>query len=272
MAVVLMGVGDGKLGDGFIKAIVGDKVTANHRSIARLRVRARQRPAALSRVESQPAGTDAFDQRLDLGVVKLADVKMPPFIFGPSEKEVARRLHQPLTNDNTLTAIGVTTLPGIRFEHTHARFLYLEKERVLGVRHQQQNSAHRADAAHAYDLDGDVLQLKAIQQVPAFVAQRLAILTERGLNSVTVFAVCGDVSLMEDERRIIFDARLAAFDGRQLRKIILEDRARNGFFNLRLYLSPPFFSPNRPQDLPGLDVFIPALKHSHSREVWMCSR
>src|SRR5262249_60069319 len=72
---------------------------------------------------------------------------------------------------------------------------------------------------------------------------------------------------MEDERRIIFDARLAAFDGRQFWEIIFQHRARGGFFNLHLYLLPPFFSANRFEDIGGIDVLIPALKHSHLREV-----
>src|SRR5262249_18587957 len=58
----------------------------------------------------------------------------------------------------------------------------------------------------------------------------------------------------------------AAFYSRQLRKIILEDRARGGFINLRLYLSPPLSSLKGAQDAGRIYVFIPALKHSHPRE------
>src|SRR5262249_49568734 len=124
IALVLVGVGERKLGDGFIKARVRPKVTADRRSIARLRECARERPTAPPRVEPQPAGTDAFDQRLDLDIPKLTNVKMSSFIFGPSKEEVARRLHQPLSNHDALSAIRVAALPGVSFEHAHTRFLH----------------------------------------------------------------------------------------------------------------------------------------------------
>src|SRR5215469_16125562 len=100
---------------------------------------ASKRPATPFCVAAQPSNIHAIDQGLDFHVAKLADVIVTPAFLGPTEENVARGLHEPLAGHDALAAVGVVALSGIRLQHTLARFLDLEKERVVAGSHHQQD-------------------------------------------------------------------------------------------------------------------------------------
>ena len=55
---------------------------------------------------------------------------------GPTQEDVAGRLHQQMTENHTLPVICVRTAPRVRLEHRGTRLLHLQEERIFVVRHQ----------------------------------------------------------------------------------------------------------------------------------------
>ncbi len=75
---------------------------------------------------------------------------------GPTQQDVARRLHQALTGHDALAVIGKSARSGIMLEHRGARFLDLQKQRVVVRRREQGDGAERADAADADHFDREI--------------------------------------------------------------------------------------------------------------------
>src|SRR5215471_444766 len=97
-----------------------------------------KRPAAPLCVEAQLGNIHAISQGFDFHVAELADVIVTSAFLRPTEENIACGLHEPLPGHDTLAAIGVAAFPGIRLEHTLARFLYLKKEGIIAGSHHQQ--------------------------------------------------------------------------------------------------------------------------------------
>src|SRR5256885_13418898 len=122
-------------------------------------------PAARVRVEHQSAWQDGFEVDRDLPVPELADVEVASLVVEaaisphPTEKDVARGLHQPLPLDDALAVMAELALPEVLLKHGNLRLLDLEEQRVVVVAAEQQDDPRsRPDAADADDLPRDVAE------------------------------------------------------------------------------------------------------------------
>src|SRR3954447_10037582 len=84
----------------------------------------------------------------------------------PPEEDVARRLHQPLTDDDPLPVVGVHARATEPLQDGRLCLLDLEEERVTVVAaEEQQDVAAGSDAADADDLPGRVYVAVLLQRV-----------------------------------------------------------------------------------------------------------
>src|SRR3982751_4559728 len=96
----------------------------------------------------------------------------------PAQKNVAGRLHKPLSNDHTLALIVISALPGMSFEDRRAGFLELKHQGMVFFVEKQPDEAARADAANTYHLKCKIFQVVAIQQLAALIGKRLPIVSQ----------------------------------------------------------------------------------------------
>src|SRR6516164_9751858 len=116
--LVLIGVGLGEVGERLIKTVTATQVFANQFCIAAAGMGARQDPAAVIRVDAHRGWVVNLDHRLDLYIMQLANIEMPPSAaIRPSQAYITSRLHQPLPNHDALAVIVVMRLAEIWFEH-----------------------------------------------------------------------------------------------------------------------------------------------------------
>src|SRR5205814_738664 len=94
----------------------------------------------------------------------------------PAEEDVARGLHQSLSDHHSLPVVRELAGTEEFFEHRRLGLLHLQEEWVLAVAaDQQRNPRARAYAAHSHHLAGEVGQLELLEQHPAVEVERLAI-------------------------------------------------------------------------------------------------
>ena len=93
----------------WVMAVVGDAPC--------LCVGAGQHPTAGLRIDIQHFSIESLHQRLDLGIVQLSHIEMPPIgSCGPPEENIRRGLHQALPNHDPLSVMAVRTSPDIGLE------------------------------------------------------------------------------------------------------------------------------------------------------------
>jgi hypothetical protein len=102
-----------------------------------------------------------------------------------------------LSHDDTLPLIVIVALSCIGFEDRPALFLELEDQGMIFLVDKQSDEAAGADAANTHDLQGEVLQVVAIQQDTALIRQRLAIVDECLTNP---FLEARDTDVVEQRR------------------------------------------------------------------------
>ena len=98
---------------------------------------------------------------------------------GPAEEDVTRGLHQSLAMDNAFAGVAEPALRQVVFQHRRGRLLDLQEQRVVLISTlQQHDECAQPDAAHAHNLVGHVDDLEFLEEVPAIVLQRLAVVAE----------------------------------------------------------------------------------------------
>src|SRR5215813_11555560 len=111
-------------------------------------MRARERTTADSGVANEAIRIERLDRGLHLHVAELADVELAARIVArPSEEDVGRRLHRPLSDDDALAMAREEAPAGVGLQDRGARFLQLQEERVFPAREEEADAAERADAA-----------------------------------------------------------------------------------------------------------------------------
>src|SRR5208283_668828 len=126
--------------------------------------------------------------------------------FGPSQEDVAGRLHKPETVHHTLSVVRVDALTCIRLQNRGARLLDLQNERISSAGHQQDDPAGGADATDAHDLGCGVLDFVAVEQHAIVRRQGFAVPGEGVLDNRMDLA--GRVTLpVKDRRELLFENR-----------------------------------------------------------------
>ena len=111
VALGLVGVGDGEVGDGLVEYVALAQVAADLGRLAGASVGTGQDMAAESAIVAHDGRREDLDYRLDLHVLELADIELPAHgPFGPAEEEVARRLHEALADHDPLAVVGIDAL------------------------------------------------------------------------------------------------------------------------------------------------------------------
>src|SRR6266436_2605018 len=80
-----------------------------------------------------------------------------------------------LSHHYALAVMAVWVLSGIRFEHRFQRFLELQEERIVSLRHQQGNPASPSDATNPDDLDGRIYESVSLEKHAPVVGERFAV-------------------------------------------------------------------------------------------------
>src|SRR4029453_2019609 len=207
VAFALIGIGDRERCNGFVEGVAPAEIAADLCRCTGAGVRARQRPGTDLGVLAHHARTEQLDHGPDLHVPELADVEIPAGLaLRPAEEDVARRLHQSVAVYNPLAMIAVDALAGVRLQDRGPRLLDLEEQGVLFARHQQRHGAEGADAANPDHLDGDVLELIAVDEHPPVFLHAVPIAGKGRVGAReqifhTLFA------RVIDERRVVPDRR-----------------------------------------------------------------
>lgn len=148
--------------------------------------RATHRCSPPSCCASAPPGVDldllaaeGLHSEAEFHVSQLADEEVARRLLGPSEEDVAGRLHASVAVHDTLALVGKHALAGVRLQHRGARLLDLEKERVAVAGREQEDVARRPDTADPDHLHGGIAEPVAVQQRLVGRGQRRTIRGER---------------------------------------------------------------------------------------------
>ena len=108
VALVLVGVGGGELGDGFVEDVRAAEVRGDSDPVPGAGVCPRERPPAHFSVYAHAADYQSLDGDGVFPVTQLADVEVALLPVRadlgplPAQEDVAARLHQPLPRDHPL--------------------------------------------------------------------------------------------------------------------------------------------------------------------------
>src|SRR5271170_2378228 len=108
--------------------------------------------------------------------MQLADVEVTTLAaFGPTQEQVAGRLHQPQTIHHSLSVVLINALTRVGLQDGWSSLLDLKEQRIIHLGHHQDDGAKRAHTSYTDNLHGQIFPLEAIEQDPAFVGQRLPV-------------------------------------------------------------------------------------------------
>src|SRR5436190_7296651 len=93
-------------------------------------MRARQGATAELRVPHEAAVAEALDAHGQLHIPQLAHIEVDGSNPGPAEKDIAGRLHEKLSADDSLGVTEIGTRPEVRLVHRRLRLLDLQEQRV----------------------------------------------------------------------------------------------------------------------------------------------
>ena len=187
VALVLVGVGAGELGDGLVEDVASRPGRRRWRSGRRTgrgpgpassRTAAPYMPHAVagpcSRCRRRPSSPAAGGRR-SRGAARRARPR--PL---PAQEDVAGGLHQPLAATTRWPWLAYLLAPTNRLSTDCLGLLDLQEQRVPVVAAEQQHDpAAGADAAHPDDLAGHVGELELLEQVPAVGLQRAPVLADQ---------------------------------------------------------------------------------------------
>lgn len=158
-----------------------------------------------------------LDDGRDLHVAQLAHVDVAAQRGArPAEEDIAGRLHQALAGHHALPLVGVQALACMGLQHRRARLLHLQEQRVVVRGHEQAHAADGADAADADHLECVVEEVIAVEQRARVLGQAVAVEGEHlGIVGRGPRGLIGRG--VEDQRRLVLDARAGALLRHQLR-------------------------------------------------------
>src|SRR5262245_2353963 len=117
VALVLICIGLGEVGDGFVEAIALAEVSACLCGLAGACVRMCERPSAQLGILHHDATAESFDEHTDLHVLELSDIAVPAVrTHCPAKEEVASRLHKAVPIHNPLAMVGIHTFSSISLQ------------------------------------------------------------------------------------------------------------------------------------------------------------
>src|SRR5262245_1884994 len=139
-------------------------------------MRAGERAPAQARVIEESILLDELADGAEPPVLELAHIEMPArcLVLRPSQKNIARRLHDMLPFDDAPAGMTVVLWPKA-FEHRFSRFLDLKKQRRTLSAREQADRAERAHASDADRLEGHVPERVAVEQEPPLRRQRFLV-------------------------------------------------------------------------------------------------
>ncbi len=139
-----------------------------------------QGPSAEARVVAQHVRRHRLHLGRTLHVAQLAPVEVALLGPGhPAEEDVARGLGEALAADDPAPVVAVRAGVQVRLEDGGAGLLDLEDQRVAVVAaFEQQDEAAGADAADAHDLACGVEVAVAVEEDPALLGERAAVVAE----------------------------------------------------------------------------------------------
>src|SRR4051812_24806627 len=142
-------------------------------------------------------------------VLQLAHVEVPlgSRVLRPSQKDVARRLHDMLAFDAPLARVTLEFSPEA-FEHGCSRLLDLKEEGSAVAAREQADRAERANASDPDRLERYVIERVAIEQVQPLRRKPLLVGGEHafGVDAMPRVVVARE---MIDQRRLVYDAGLS---------------------------------------------------------------
>src|SRR5262245_12493578 len=150
VALVLISIGLGEVGDGFVEYVALAKVSAYLCGLAGACVRMRERPSAQFGILHHDTAGKSFDQHADLHVLQLPDITVPAFrTHRPAKGDVAGRLHETVPIHHPLAMVGIHAFSSISLQDRGPRFFHLEEKRIPFASQKEQDSTPGADAADA---------------------------------------------------------------------------------------------------------------------------
>ena len=227
-------------------------------------MRARERAPAQPRVVEQRALLHQLADRSEAPVLELADVEISPrrAILRPTQKDVARRLHDALALDHAAARV-ILELRAEALEHGLAGFLDLQEQRGAVAAHEQADGTEGADAADADHLEGDVLERIAFEQTKPLRRQPVPVQGEHALG-VDPMPRVASLAEMVDARRPVLDARLLALH--QVREVVVLFDAVGGLGEDVVELTPQRAVVDVLDFLRQLDLAVPVFQRRHLGE------
>src|SRR5262245_52778356 len=141
VALVLISIGLGEVGDGFVEYVALAKVSADLCRLAGAGVRMRERPSAQLGILHHDATGESLDQHANLHVLQLPDIAVPAFrAHRPAKEEVAGRLHETVSIHHSLAMVGIYAFSSISLQDRGAGFFHLEEKWILFASQEEQNS------------------------------------------------------------------------------------------------------------------------------------
>ena len=225
VAVVLVGVGLGEVGDSLVEFVGAAEVGGQRDAVTGTGVGPGQGPPAHLRVDRHARGDHLLDRRGPLPVLELAYVVVAIHPVGaghagPAEEDVAFGLHQELPGDDPLAVAAVGAAPAVSGQGGGLGFLGLQEQRlgpVPGVH--QRDPAAGADTAHPDHLAGHLDQRELLQQVLAVGLQGALVFAQRLADLLidrTGLLIGEDLLDRHDQRGVADDPPLPVGLGGQL--------------------------------------------------------
>src|SRR5262249_13182480 len=132
VALVLVRVGHREVREGPIERLRLPEIARDQPGRAGGRVRASERPSTGLRARPHAPRRDKRGGRVEGPVAGVGHVEVTTLgPDGPTEEEVAGRLHEALADDHALAAIGIGGGAYVGLEHRAACFLHLQEERIV---------------------------------------------------------------------------------------------------------------------------------------------
>src|SRR4051794_25454833 len=278
IAFVLVRVRAAELDHRLVEGIVRPEVGRNRHAIARAGVGAGEGPSAQTGVDVQRRQRHRVDVGRELPVPELPEVvitlhAVDPDHARPPEHDVARRLDQPLSFDDSLPVVGEPAAAGMWLQHGVLGLLHLQEERVgVVAAEEQRDPAPRADAADAHDLAGEVDQPIALEQTAAVGLGRASVdadlVLEPSAHLVQV-AATEQVGEGHDDRRIGLDP-VRAVDA--FRELVERLHVALGLRLGQVPLEPPHLAGSCSraefgEHLLHVEACVPHVEIGHPREV-----
>ena len=144
---------------------------------------------------SQGLGVHRFNGGRRLPVPQLANVEVSVVSIRqvdslPSEEDVARGLHEPLSLNDPLPMVLDAAAGGEAFQHRLPRLFHLKEENIIRILpDKERDPTTSADATDTDDLSGQCDISILVQQMPAIGHERCPIGAERALGSLLPTAV-----------------------------------------------------------------------------------